>query len=324
MSSTSQQVDDQAAHWAALRDLGLSPAQQEAFELWLTADKRHLGAYARAEGALIRVERTRGCLGEFPTTPAAPKFSRRRMILSGSVAAGFAAAGFIGGALWRRSRHLLYTTGKGEVREILLADGSVVTLNTNSAVEVHYTDNARDIRLLRGEALFDVAKNKARPFVVRADDTLVRAVGTAFTVSLLPEKPVSVLVKEGVVEMKRAAAAAAAVPVRVRANNQAIAPRNAPITTAPIAESKLARNLAWEYGRLAFDDQTLQDAANEYARYSDIHIVVDPAIANKTITGSFVSNDPVGFARHAATLLDLQVEVNGREVKIFSRAPDTR
>jgi transmembrane sensor len=322
MSSTSQQVDDQAAHWAALRDLGLSPEQQEAFELWLKADTRHLGAYARAEGALIRVERTRGCLGEFATTPKPSMFSRRRLVLSGGLAAGFAAAGVFGFGLWQRSRHLIYRTGKGEVREILLADGSMVKLNTNSAVEVRYTETVRNIQLLRGEALFDVAKNKARPFVVQANDTLVRAVGTAFTVSLLPEKPVSVLVKEGVVEMKRASAATA--PVRVRANNRAIAPSDAPITTAPIAESKLERDLAWEYGRLAFDDQTLQDAANEYARYSDIHIVVDPAVANKTITGSFVSNDPIGFARHAATLLDLQVEVNGSEVKIFRNAPDTR
>lgn len=322
MSSTSQQVDDQAAHWAALRDLGLSPEQQEAFELWLKADKRHLGAYARAEGALIRVERTRGCLSEFAANPKPSVFSRRRLVLSGSLAAGFAAAGVFGFGLWQRSRHLIYRTGKGEVREILLADGSVVKLNTNSAVEVRYTEAVRNIQLLRGEALFDVAKNKARPFVVQANDTLVRAVGTAFTVSLLPERPVSVLVKEGVVEMKRASVATA--PVRVRANNRAIAPSDAPITTAPIAEAKLARDLAWEYGRLAFDDQTLQDAANEYARYSDIHIVVDPAVANKTITGSFVSNDPIGFARHAATLLDLQVEVNGSEVKIFRNAPDTR
>jgi transmembrane sensor len=323
MSSTRQQVDDQAARWAALRDLGLSPEQQEAFELWLKADKRHLGAYARAEGALIRVERTRGCLGKFPVAPKPSAFSRRRMILSGSMAAGFAAAGFFGFDLWKRSRHTTYSTGKGEVREILLADGSVVKLNTNSAVEVRYTETLRNIHLLRGEALFDVAKNKARPFVVQANDTLVRAVGTAFTVSMLPKKPVSVLVKEGVVEMKHATAAAAA-PVRVHANNLAIAPDDAPITTAPIAEAKLARDLAWENGRLAFDDQTLQDAANEYARYSDIHIVVDPAVAAKTITGSFVSNDPVGFAKHAATLLDLQVEVNGREVKIFRRAYDTR
>lgn len=300
-----------------MRDLGLTPAQQEEFEQWLKADKRHLGAYARAEGALIRVDRVHGGARDISSTLAqAPSWTRRRLILTGSVAAGIAGAGIFGAGLWKRNREQLLSTGKGEVREVLLADGSVVKLNTNSKVEIRYTEALRNVHLLEGEALFDVAKNKARPFIVQAKDTLVRAVGTSFTVSVLPQRAVRVLVKEGVVELKRANAVASA-PVRVSANNQAIAPRDAPITSTPIAQSKLARNLAWEYGRIAFDDQTLQDAANEYARYSDIQIVVDPAVANMTVTGSFASNDPVGFARTAASTLDLQVEVNGREVKIF-------
>jgi transmembrane sensor len=134
-------------------------------------------------------------------------------------------------------------------------------------------------------------------------------------VSVLPKEPVRVLVKEGVVEVKRSAPAST--PVRVRANTQVIASIGAPIKAAPIAQHTLARNLAWEYGRIAFDDQTLRDAAKVYARYSDIQIMVDPAVANLTITGSFPSNDPIGFARTAAQLLDLQVEIDGRDIKIF-------
>lgn len=303
-----------------MRDLGsLTPAQQEEFEQWLESDRRHLGAYARAEGALIRVERAHGWARDISSTLTPVRTScwtRRRLFLTGSAAASIAVAGVFGAALWERNREQFLSTGKGEMREVLLADGSVVKLNTNSRVAVRYTPEMRMIRLLEGEALFDVAKNKQRPFVVQAKDTLVRAVGTSFTVSVLPEKPVRVLVKEGVVELKHTNAAVSA-PVRVSANNQAVAPHGAPITTTPVAEAKLARNLAWEYGRLAFDDQTLQEAADEYARYSDIRIVVDPTIANMTITGSFVSNDPIGFAKHAASALELQVEVNGREVKIF-------
>jgi transmembrane sensor len=327
MSSTSQQVDDQAAKWAAMRDLGsLTPAQQEEFEQWLTSDRRHLGAYARAEGALIRVERAHGWARDLSSTlppVTTSRWTRRRLLLTGSAAASIAVAGVFGGALWERNREQIHATGKGEIREVLLTDGSIVKLNTNSKVAVRYTADVRMIRLLEGEALFDVAKNKKWPFVVQAKDTLVRAVGTSFTVSMLPRMPVRVLVKEGVVELKRTTAFASA-PVRVSANNQAVAPHDAPITATPVAEAKLARNLAWEYGRLAFDDQTLQEAADEYARYSDIRIVVDPAVANMTITGSFVSNDPVGFARTAASALELQVEVNGREVKMFRRSSMTR
>jgi transmembrane sensor len=272
------------------------------------------------------VERAHGWARDISSTLTPVKTSswtRRRLILTGSVAAGVAGAGIFCAGLWTRGNEQILSTGKGEVREILLADGSVVKLNTNSRVEVQYTEELRKVHLLEGEALFDVAKNKARPFIVQAKDTLIRAVGTSFTVSILPQRPVRVLVKEGVVELKRANAGASA-SVRVNANNQAIAPHDAPITATPIAQVKLARNLAWEYGRIAFDDQTLQDAANEYARYSDIQVVVDPAVANMTITGSFASNDPVGFARTAASILNLQVEVNGREVKIFHRSSSMR
>ncbi len=307
-----------------MRDLeSLTLAQQEEFEQWLQADKRHLGAYARAEGALIRVERVfgggRDSARTFPPAEP-PQWTRRRMVFAGGAAAGLAAAGIVGAVFWQKSRERIFSTGIGEVREILLTDGSVVKLNTNSRVAVRYTREIRKIRLLKGEALFDVAKNRKWPFVVQANDTLVRAVGTSFTVSMLPQQPVQVLVKEGVVELKRANTAAA-VPVRVSANTQAFAPHGAPITATPITQAMLARNLAWEYGRIAFNDQTLRDAADEYARYSDIQIVVDPTVANMTITGSFVSNDPVGFARSAASILDLQVEVNGREVKILRRSP---
>lgn len=326
MLSTSQQVDEQAAKWAAKRDAGLTPAQAEEFEQWLKADKRHLGAYARAEGALIRVERTQGWARDVSSTLVpvkVPVWNRRRLMLAGSAAAGFAAAGIFAARWWESSRQETYVTDRGEIRQILLADGSVIKLNTNSKVAVQYTAKVRKIHLLEGEALFDVAKNKERPFLVLAKGTLVRAVGTSFTVSVLAKKPVRVVVKEGVVEFRRTDGVSSK-PVRVSANNQAVAPQAGAISATPIAEAKLDRSLAWQYGRIAFNDETLRDAASEYARYSDIQITVDPAVANMTITGSFVSNDPIGFARTAASTLDLQVEINGREIKILRQQSTTR
>jgi len=198
----------------------------------------------------------------------------------------------------------------------VLADGSVVSLNTNSEIAVHFTREARNINLLRGEALFDVAKNKHRPFIVSAGSTRVRAVGTSFMVSMLPQKPVQVLVREGIVEMRRADAPEAK-PVRAHANIQAIAPQNAPITTVAMREEKLIRDLAWQRGSIALDNQTLAEAADEFARYSEVRIIVAPDVADRTVTGLFASHDPVGFARAAASVLKLQTEVKGREVRIF-------
>ena len=164
--------------------------------------------------------------------------------------------------------------------------------------------------------LFDVAKNKMRPFVVTAGDTQVRAVGTSFSVSMLPRRPIQVLVKEGVVELKRINAPKA-VPVRAKANVRAIAQPGEPIITIAVPQDLLARDLAWQRGSIALTDQTLEDAANEFARYSEVRIVVDPSVSTKTVTGLFAANDPVGFARAVASVLKLKWEVKGNKVRIF-------
>jgi len=329
MSSRSQEIDSRAADWAAKRNLrDLTPAEEAEFYAWLKADPRHLGAFGRAEGILARLERVAGAaIGELrPDLGAAePGLLRRRTVLAGSIAASIAAAGLVGTSLWRRNQAdglataATFVTGKGQTREIVLADGSVLTLNTSSKVSVEFTTDQRRIRLERGECLFDVAKNRRRPFVVVAGDTQVRAVGTSFSVSMLPRRPLQVLVREGVVELKRADTEA----VWVGASTQALAPREAPIVAESISSTKLERSLEWQYGRIALDNQTLQDAADEFARYSDVRIVVDPAVANRTVTGLFASNDPVGFAKAAAAVLKLQVEVNNSEVRISGRSDAT-
>jgi transmembrane sensor len=322
MSTANHEIDRHAAEWAVKRDLGvLTPEQQAAFDAWLAADIRHLGAYGRAEAVLGRLERFHsGAVGQLRACqpPAPPMLARRRVILTGGIAASLAAIGFFGATYWQSGREEIFATGLGQVREVPLADGSLVVLNTNSRVAVRFSEDKREIHLLQGEALFDVAKNKKRPFIVTAGNMQVRAVGTAFTVSMLPQRPIQVLVKEGVVELNRSGAAKGP-PVRVKAYTQALAPNDAPIMAAGVAQSKLDRTMAWQFGRLDFDNETLQDAVGEFARYSDVRIVVDPAVANRTVTGLFVSNDPIGFAKAAATALKLNVQVGEREVRLSGR-----
>lgn len=318
MSSINHEIDRLAAHWAARRDLGgLSAEDAAAFEAWLAADVRHLGAYGRAEAVLSRLERLNGiALEPAPEREALPSgWTRRRMLLTGTAAASVAVG--IGLAeLYLRPRPETFSTEIGQMREVVLADGSIVSLNTNSKISVQFTKTARNISLLRGEALFDVAKNKHRPFIVAAGSTRVRAVGTSFMVSMLPEKPIQVLVREGVIELRRADAPEAR-PVRASANIRAIVQPSAPIVTVAMREEKLVRDLAWQRGSIALDNQTLADAADEFARYSEVRIIVAPEVANKTVTGLFAAHDPVGFAKAAASVLKLQMEVKGSEVRIF-------
>lgn len=313
-----QEIDQRAAEWVVQCHDGLMPQDQCAFEAWLKADPRHVGAYAKAEAVLAQLDRA-GAAGadalRVQTGVPRQKGLKRRTMLVGSAAAGLVVAA--GGATWLTGllQQESYSTRIGEIKEVVLADGSMVTLNTNSRIDVHYTKDRRKIHLIQGEALFDVAKNKERPFIVTAGDTQVRAVGTSFTVRLLPQQPVQVLVREGVVEIKRPQVPQAS-PVRLAANTVAIAPPDAPISTEPVARLQVSRDLAWREGRLAFDNEPLAGAAQQFARYSAIEIQISPDLENQTVTGLFVSNDPVGFARAVAISLNLQLEVTSDGVRL--------
>ena len=319
MGHASEQIDRQAAEWAARLESGdLTPEEREAFDAWLAADIRHLGAYARVEAGLVRLERLRAvgaCTLRAQTPVVAPIWTRRRIVLTGTTAAGLAAAAIVGAIVLQDSGPRAFATDIGETRTVALSDGSIVTLNTDSRMSVRYTKTERRIHLDRGEAFFKVAKNRARPFIVDALNTEVRAVGTSFTVRALPQRPIQILVQEGVVEVTRTGALDG-VRVRAVAQTQTLVPAVAPIVTHVVPLPQVARNLAWRYGRIALENETLGDAAEEFARYSNTRIVVDPAVANRTVTGRFASNDPVGFARAAASVLNLHVEVGAEEVRI--------
>ena len=321
------EINKQAGEWAAKVDAGeLTPEERERFEVWLAADTRHLGAFGRSMAVLERLDRLRA-IGTGAVRPLiserTPVWSRRRLMQTGSAAASLAAAGVVGAVLWNHHPQERFAAASedfatriGETKIVTLSDGSVVTLNTNSSMSVGFTSRVRNIQLVRGEALFDVAQNKKRPFIVIAGDTQVRAVGTSFTVRLLQQHPTQILVQEGVVEVTRRSTPGAA-PVRAPAETQTFVPPDAPIAIRSVSYSKVTRNLAWQYGQIAFDNETLEDAAQEFARYSNKKIVVEPIIAKRTITGLFASNDPVGFAKAVAAVLNLHTEVEDEEVRII-------
>jgi transmembrane sensor len=306
---SSEQVYDEAANWAAKIDAGpLSAEAETALEAWLSEDSRHYGALAQSSALLVPNSIP------VPMRKAEPVHPARRLFLGGSIAAGIAvvagAATFVTRALGQER----YRTQIGEMRVIALNDGSVVFLNTNSEMVVRYTQAQRYIELLHGEALFDVAKNKKRPFIVQTGATQIRAVGTSFNVKALPNQPVQVLVREGIVEVKRPDVPVAPI-VLVAMNSRAIAPPDAPIIATPVPTAEVGRELAWRVGRIAFHGETLEQAAMEFARYSDVRIQIDdPEIANEKVTGLFVSADPVGFANAVAVSFDLRAEISNKRI----------
>jgi transmembrane sensor len=312
---TAHLIDAEAAGWAARIDRGpLEPTQERMFQAWLHADVRCAGAYARMRA--LTSERARALGPDFDPAAfgAEPFMARRAMLRLGGALAASALIAVTGTWAALRNRGL-FSTGKGETKVIALKDGSVVTLNTDSEMRVHYSDTLRSVELIRGEALFDVAKNGARPFVVAAGDTRVRVVGTSFSVRHLDATPVQVLVREGIVEVFKPAAGAA--PVRITANNMAVDDGGSQIAAMVVPAAQVHRQMAWQNGELAFEGETLSQAVQEFSRYSDTRIVIDdPALAKEEIAGLFKATDPVGFAQTIAISLNARATVGEGEVRL--------
>ena len=317
---TSNAIDDGAARWAARVDRApLSPEEQLELDNWLAADPRHLGAFAKAQAISVHFERARALGPDFdPARFGGPSdrflTSRRAMFLGTAAAAAAVIAGVvIYPGFLPQSQERRFATQIGETKPVTLEDGSVITLNTASQVTVTYSRGQRLVTLVGGEVLFDVAKDSRRPFIVQAGSASVRAVGTSFAVALLPQRPTTVVVREGIVELKQAAAPNEG--LRISANTRATF--GAKITVATLSAEDIDRELIWREGRIAFEGSTLAEAAAAFARYSDTHIVFeDPSIARETITGLFVANDPVGFSKAVAVSLALQIRIREGQVEL--------
>ena len=317
MSLSSRETDKQAVSWACKLDAGpLAPDEEASLEQWLASDVRHPGALGRAVACLARVDRL-GAVGvDASNFEEPPIWTRRWLVMGGGAAVGLAAATVAGVTLWHDDAQGEFVTKIGESCTVSLSDGSVVILNTDSKLTVGYSARERVVNLARGEALFHVAKDKKRPFIVVAGDTQIRAVGTIFNVLLLPKRPVQILVQEGVVEVTRPDAPSAPT-IRATAGTQTVALQDRPLAPRAVSAPQVSRSLAWQYGRLEFNNKALADAAEEFSRYSGTKITVDPSVADRTITGSFVARDPVGFARATADVLDLRIELKENQVRIY-------
>ncbi len=318
-------IDACAAAWVAREDRGpLDEAATLERDRWLAADPRHLGAYARARAVFVRTGRA-AALANGLAGGGGGRRPRARGWLRGigwgaGIAAGLAlvAVGLHGAFQGGDT----YATRKGEVLRVPLQDGSAITLNSATEVEVDYDRTRRGIRLLHGEAIFDVARNRDVPFVVEAGGTSVTAVGTSFSVRLdrPRDEQVLVLVREGIVDVAETASTTA--PARVLANSQVVAHRGKGIRVERLPEDGLAQKLAWREGMLSFNGDTLGSAAEQFLRYSDLRIVIDdPGVRERRIVGLYSASDPAGFARSVALSLGLVAERRGNVVHLRAAAP---
>lgn len=310
-------VDLEALRWVHTMERGpLSADQQRELNAWSAADVRHQGALIRAQAAALSLKRLSALAGgrSLIETPTSRHMTRRGVIAVAASAAG--ALGLLGwesrerlGDLWAGTR---YISALGEMKKVVLPDGSLMTLNTESEVRAHYTRHSREIHLTKGEVLFTVVHDAAREFVVRIGTWAVVAVGTAFAVRRLNPSSMDIMVAEGTVEM---------LPPEATANRQRLTAmqeatvNDSLIATHQVSDQELQRRLAWRTGLIVFAGETLREALSEVNRYTRRQLVVtDPELAARRIVGVFPAADTQTFVQGMRATLGVYPVESGNTV----------
>jgi transmembrane sensor len=317
----SDRIEHEASLWLASRDAGTpSLAQADEFSRWLESDIRHRVTYLRLESSWRRAGKLRDLRpldrdvdADLLKRDDSPGFRSFRLPMA--IAATLLLA--IGaGAFWfEQQKHAwqTYETGVGVFSRIVLEDGSVVDLNTDSEIRVRL-GAVREVRLIRGEGRFQVAHDTQRPFVVAAADAAVRAVGTAFTVRLRDESQVEVVVAEGKVAIA-APNVAAGPPL---AAGEAAVVTHDHLAVSHVSPQLLQRKLAWTAGRLEFRGESLADAVAEFNRYNVRQIrLATPSLGGLRVGGNFKATDPDSFAAALASTFHLRVDPSGTDAIVL-------
>jgi transmembrane sensor len=221
----------------------------------------------------------------------------------------------------------LYRTAIGERRIVNLEDGSTLTLNTDSRAVVRYRDHTRNVALLQGQGLFEVAHDPARPFVVQAGERKVTALGTAFDIRL-SQDGVAVTLIQGRVAVENTAPLSGLMPdSAARARKATILfPGDQLIATAADADAPvihktdLRRATSWREGRLLFENENLAQAVAEVNRYGGRRIVLDdPTLGTLRISGAFKTGNPDAFLDTLSWHLPIRIVGSDDEQIIVGR-----
>jgi len=292
----------------------MTPAERAAFEEWLNESELHRHAFKKVASVWGRMDVLKGLAELFPFelmhTPTELE-KPRYTYLKPAIAACFAAIVGFGAFLYSSSNggflvpeesafSAQIVTAVGEIEKIDAADGSIITVNTDSSLSVSMDDKAREVRLEKGEAYFEVEHDPERSFDVLVNDTIVRAIGTAFSVQKDGDE-IQVIVTEGVVEildkvsgnksLSRVTERELLHPGQLIELNS-----NEEIEVKDLAIEELGRQHTWREGMLVFDGESLVEVVAEFSRYNNIQMdIIDDSIRDIRVGGYFNSSDVAGM-----------------------------
>ena len=335
----SAQIVEQASDWFIEFSEGTVDASaREQFDAWLRRSPEHVQAYLKiaalwedapvlgkrrvlpsddlvarvlAEGNVVSLDLRGSHASTAPApTPHHEASNRPRLRFLALAASLFIL--LVAGAFFYDQRGT-YSTATGEERSVSLEDGSMLDLNSQSKVRVRFSTHERRVELLRGQALFRVTRDAARPFIVSTDTTQVRAVGTQFDVYRKSGGTV-VTVIEGRVAVPP--------PGLLQQEGEVLLAAGEQLTVTPESISQpraadVTLTTAWTQRKIAFRGATLGEVVEEFNRYNTRRLVIaDPTLMPTRISGVFSSSDPGPLLRFLRALPDISVAETGSEMRI--------
>ncbi|MGR9052036.1 MAG: FecR family protein, partial [Gammaproteobacteria bacterium] len=301
-ASSSSKVRSQALAWLVRQRSGRFTASDRAeFERWLNQNPEHAQVFAALRNAWEKLPRPKAEL-----VAARRKRAHRNNFYRYTTAAVlgllFVAVEFSSHEGWPILEQTGYRTAKGERRRLSMADGSEIELNTGTELSVRYGLFSRTLELIRGEALFNVAPGKWRPFEVIAGGGRIRDLGTRFDV-VLSEKANRITVLDGVVKLKLADNGE-----KRRAKAGQTLTYNALSILSEPGKADLDIALAWQHGKLIFRNEPLERVLAEMERYHSVRFVIaGNGLKLKPISGIFESADLEQFLATLEIVLSAQI-----------------
>lgn len=340
--------DDAAVVWASKLESGtLTEDEAEALDAWLSDKPERFAALARARVAAALVVQT-------TTSEESRRFVTRRRLLSLALVAGGCA--LVGGGFLHFSKRQRYTTAIGEMGHVLLPDGSMTILNTDTEIALAFTPTARRVSLVRGEALFDVVLDLLRPFTLEACGLLVETHGASRPLAVSADhtrlgslvdfgrdiaRPLTQNPSRAGFEARgttfsvrirphdhlETTVLEGAVDVRVQAQAAFKVPLKSGVMLTmhsaqefqlrPMRAKSLENKLAWLSRVIILGPgDSVADCVAELNRYNRLKIVLNGPIANRQVRGNFQVDKPLDFVKVLKRATGGTVELGDRVVTI--------
>lgn len=299
----------EAAVWMArLKSDQRRPETESAFRQWLATTPNAQDLFDEATEVWEMIP---SAVQRRPTPSFHQLMSRRTTAVV--AAAAVIVLVILGGFFAISARPIMFETQTGEQRTLTLADDSKVTLNTNTRLSVTYSRSRRYIQLERGEALFQVAHDASRPFVVETGTQRVTALGTVFLVRSDPSI-MQVALFSGKVELRPTDSSTTPYAMILKPGERAtVRERLTPIVDRPASDVITA----WQRQEIVFSGVTLSEAINELNRYSRLQIVVaDSGIASLKVAGVFQTGDSEAFAKNIARIYGLKIRRSEKVIEL--------